>query len=104
SGCRLHTLERLAEEGVLVRRADGDPNRIPRPEARERPDDDALAEQRLEERLGILVETRVEEVGDGRPDRLEPVCSQDALELDPPLGVEPSAPLELVGGVEAGEG
>ena len=48
---RTHRASACPRNVELVRRADGDPDRVGRAEARERADDHALAEQRVEERL-----------------------------------------------------
>ena len=64
-----------SEERVLLGRPDGDANRLRRAEARERPDDHALAQQPVEERRAAA-DVGEEEVPQRRAGRLEAVASE----------------------------
>src|SRR6185437_7109603 len=64
SGAREHALERRAAEGVLLPRANRDPQRRRGAEAGQRPDDQTLAQQLLVERHGVRADLDVEEVAD----------------------------------------
>src|SRR5918994_1533030 len=64
---RARTREGVFKERILLRRADGDANRLRRAEACERAHDHPFAEQRVEQRPNILARVRVDEVRDGGP-------------------------------------
>src|SRR4029077_12187965 len=95
--------ESVAEELVLLGRANGDADGPRGAEASRRADDHTFAEELLEERARVLADFGEEEVRDRRR-RLETVLTHDPLELDEALRVDGAAPRELVRRVEAGEG
>src|SRR5439155_19006594 len=76
-----HSPQRLAEELVLLRRADRHADRACCAEPARRADDHSLAEELLEERARVLADLGEQEVRD-RAGRIEAVLPQDALELD----------------------
>src|SRR5215208_129285 len=100
---RPHSRECGTEEVVLVGRAHGDADRLLRTEARERPNDDTLTKQLVEDGLRILAEINVEKVPDRGADDGVTRVAQDSLELRPVLGVAPPPALELLSRVETGE-
>ena len=72
---------------MLIRCPNRDPDRLRRTERTERTDDHALAQQRCEQRVDVAADFGVHEVGNSRPDRIEPVLAQErfALVLTSPM-------------------
>jgi len=86
---------------VLVVRPDRDANRVRGAERGERPDDHALAQQRLEPRLRVLAEIGEDEVADCRSRHAAAGTGEDPYELGASVRVDPPSALELSGKVEA---
>ena len=83
---------------VLVGRADGEADRLRRPEGPERPHDHALPQERVEEHAGVAARLRVDEVGHGRAGQLEAEPAEGALDVAAGLlvGAPPARDLLLV--------
>ena len=86
--------QRIRKDRVLVRRPDGDANRLRSAEGVQRPDDDALAQELLEQRPPAA-DVDEEEVAERRAGRLEPVLAQGGLELRASHRVRRAPPDEL---------
>src|SRR5918995_3714978 len=98
-----HALERSREDRVLLRRTDRDADRTGRAERRERTHDDALAEERIEDRPGIVSHLHVDEVGNGRPRHGKAECGARVLNEGTRFGCELAPASDLVLIAEAGE-
>src|SRR5581483_2173839 len=93
-GARENPTERRGEGLDLFRGAHGDAYRGGRAEAGERPDDDPLAQQLVEQHLRVSAGVDVQEVADGRH-RVEAVVAQHRLEPDAAFLVDGAAAGEL---------
>src|SRR5262249_5878360 len=88
---------------MLVRRADGDADRVWRAESRQRADDHALAEQRVEQCPRAVSTLDVDEVTHRAGNHVVPGVAQEPLELGAAFAVQVASPGKLGGRVEARE-